>query len=82
MMSSISEPFLNKVGKDEECIESGPLMSVRELKARMEAQLSSRDRQTSQPDLRESNFKGRPSFNVMPRYDNTNIFDPFTNHLK
>ena len=75
MTSSISEPFLNKVGKDDEYVESGPLMSVRELKARMEAQLSNRDRQTSQPELRESNFHRRPSFNVMPRYDVTNRFE-------
>jgi hypothetical protein len=68
--SSVSEPFLNKIGKKEEEEEEdkGPSYSVKELKAEMEQKLFNRNHSTSNHELGESNFQRRPSFITMPRF--------------
>ena len=67
--SSVSEPFLNNIGKKEEDEEDkGPSYSVKELKAEMERKLFNRNHSTSNHELGESNFQRRPSFITMPRF--------------
>ena len=67
MTSSVSEPFLNEIGRNGESAEELGSVSVRELTEKMERKISDIGHATSLSDLRESNFRRRPSFNSMPR---------------
>jgi hypothetical protein len=68
MTSSVSEPFLNEIGKAEGEEELSSV-SVKELTEKMERKISDLGHATSLSDLRDSSFRRRPSFNMMPRLD-------------